>query len=184
MTPQETNKILASMMIAYPSFKPANPQATTILWTEMLGDYTYLEVDTALKSFIVSNTSAFAPSISQLIEQIQKIKHPEVDVESEAWQMVRKAIGRGNYHSEEDFAKFPPLVQRAVGSAAQLRVWAQDESYNEGVESSNFKKVYRILVEREREKEKYPQTLRLAMNQIGGISHEESIGIADSTNND
>ena len=186
MTEKETSKILASMAIAYPSFRPSNPQEVLTFWTSMLADYDYKTVDTALKAFIIGNTSAFAPSISQLIEQIQNIKHPlsAEDTSAEAWQMVRKAIARGNYHSEEDFAKFPPLVQRAVGSANQLRVWASDTGYNEAVESSNFKKIYSVLVNRQREEEKYPQALRLAMQQIGGIGHEENLRITDDTNTD
>ena len=75
-------------------------------------------------------------------------------------------------------------MQRAVGSANQLRVWASDTGYNEAVESSNFKKIYNVLVNRQREEEKYPQALRLAMQQIGGIGHEENLRITDDTNID
>lgn len=177
MTETEMSKLLATMTIAYPSYKPQNPQATVKLWTMMFEDVDYNTADTALKSYILSNTSAFAPSISQLREQVQSIMHPasSEDTSAEAWQMVRKAIARGNYHSEEDFEQFPEAVKRAVGSASQLRIWASDTEFNEGVESSNFKRVYQTVVNRQREEERLPIALKEQIRQIGELNNHESI---------
>jgi hypothetical protein len=75
-------------------------------------------------------------------------KAPQMN-EMEAWSLVRKAISNGYYGAEEEFAKLPDDVKRAVGSASQLRTWAMDSGFNEGVAMSQFQRVYRTQQERE-----------------------------------
>lgn len=149
MTNEEVKKIIGTMILAYPNYKPDNMSMLIELWKEMLSEYTYQQVAMALKAYIASDTSGFAPSIGQLVGKIQMINQPEELNEMEAWNLVSKAIRNGYYGAEEEFSKLPPLVQKAVGSHEQLRQWAQtDIDSVENVIQSNFMRTYRTVVER------------------------------------
>lgn len=150
MTREETVKIIRIMVNSYPNYKPNNISETVDVWQMMLSEYTYEQISVALKAYILSDTSGFAPSIGQLIAKIQTISRPQELSEMEAWALVSKAIRNSGYNSVEEFAKLPPLVQRAVGLPDQLRIWAIDENYNEQVVSSNFMRCYRNEVEHEK----------------------------------
>ena len=164
MTITETKKIISIMVFTYPNFKPANVAQTIEIWANMLVDYPYQVIEAALKAYIMTDTSGFAPSISQLIALTRKFDGDAMEA-GEAWALVRRAISKGTYYSEEEYAKLPPDVQRAVGSARQLYVWATDEDYNESVISSNFKKNYNIVLERSRQEALIPQNV---MNVLKG----------------
>ena len=114
----------------------------------------------ALKAYILSDISGFAPGIGQLVGKIQTISQPQELNEMEAWSLVSRAIRNSTYNSVEEFAKLPPLVQKAVGLPDQLRTLAMDENYNEQVASSNFIKCYRTEVTRSQELSKMPSDVR------------------------
>jgi hypothetical protein len=144
----------------YPNFRPINVSDTVDAWCEMLSDYTYEQAAAALKVFTRSDTSGFAPTIGQLIDKINTINSPQELNESQAWCLVRRAISNSFYHAEEEFAKLPPIIQRAVGHPSNLRDKAIDEEYNDGVEKSNFIKAYRIELERQRERNSMSPDMR------------------------
>ena len=160
MTREETVKIMRIICDSYPNYKPSNLSETVDVWCMMLSDYTYDQVSVALKAYIVSDISGFAPSIGQLVGKIQTISQPQELNEMEAWSLVSRAIRNSTYNSVEEFAKLPPLVQKAVGLPDQLRTWAMDENYNEQVASSNFIKCYRTEVARSQELSKMPSDVR------------------------
>lgn len=166
MTSDETRKLLKTISAVYPAFNVSDPAATLAAWSSLLEPYDFRLITLALQRYIYTNTTGFAPSISQLLQQLSAESETNELNESEAWIMVRRAIGRGNYYSEEDFAKFPPAVKAAVGSPSQIRIWASDTEYNEGVCSSNFKRAYRNCLDRERETAKIPQALRAKINSL------------------
>lgn len=144
----------------YPNYKPSDISETIDVWCMMLEEYTYEQSSAALKSYILSDTSGFAPSIGQLVEKIYSITKPQELNEMEAWALVSKAIRNSGYNSVEEYSKLPELVQRAVGLPGQLRTWALDEDYNEQVVSSNFIKCYRNEVLRHREFLKMPNEVK------------------------
>lgn len=149
MTNEEVKKIIGTMILTYPNYKPDNMTMLIELWKEMFSEYTYQQVAMALKAYIASDTSGFAPSIGQLVGKMQLINQPEELNEMEAWNLVSKAIRNGYYGAEEEFSKLPELVQKAVGSHEQLRQWAQtDIGSVENVIQSNFMRTYRAVVER------------------------------------
>lgn len=170
MTKLEAKKVMSVMLAAYPNYRPADIGAAVDVWADLLAGYPYRLVDAALRAYILTDTGGFAPSVGQIVDKMATLSGGYGQTESEAWAMVRKAIGNGSYHAEDEYAKLPEAVQKAVGSAEQLRLWAGDCGFNEGVESSNFKRAYRAAVEREREAAKLPEALRrLAAETAGAL---------------
>lgn len=166
MTITETKKILATIMVAYPNFKPVNVDATANVWFNAMNDFEYGQVSMALQNYIRSDESGFAPSIGQLVKQIKIISVPDCLNEIAAWSLVRNAISNSGYNSVSEFEKLPELVQRAVGSPGQLRQWALDENYNEQVASSNFMRTYRAVTEKEFNNSKYSDDVRALIDRI------------------
>ena len=176
MTRDETVNIIRVMVDSYPNYKPNNLSETVDVWHTMLSDYDYNLVSMALKSYILSDTSGFAPAIGQLVAKMQSITQPQVLNEMEAWSLVSKAIRNSIYNSADEYAKLPPIVQKAVGLPSQLMQWAIDDSYNESVVSSNFMRCYRIELAREKELSMLPEDARqIAQNGSGG-SYAAQIG--------
>ena len=175
MTREETVKIIRIMVDSYPNYKPNDISETVDVWHMMLSDYDYKLVAMALKSYILSDTSGFAPSIGQLVAKIQTITKPQELSETEAWSLVSKAIRNSGYNSVEEFAKLPPIVQNAVGLPDQLRTWALDENYNEQVVSSNFMRCYRTELARHDELSKMPEEIKALIDNSFRNSYSAQI---------
>lgn len=175
MTREETVKIIRIMVDSYPNYKPNNISETVDVWQMMLSDYDYNLVAMALKAYILSDTNGFAPSIGQLVGKIQYITQPQELSEMEAWSLVSKAIRNSGYNSVEEFAKLPPLVQKAIGLPDQLRIWAIDENYNEQVVSSNFMRCYRNEVENEKIILSMPKEVQALLQNCSENSHKAQI---------
>ena len=176
MTRDETVNIIRVMVDSYPNYKPNNLSETVDVWHTMLSDYDYNLVSMALKSYILSDTSGFAPAIGQLVAKMHAITQPQELNEMEAWSLVSKAIRNSIYNAVDEYAKLPPIVQKAVGLPSQLMQWAIDDSYNESVVSSNFMRCYRIELAREKEMSMLPEDARqIAQNGSFG-SYAAQIG--------
>ena len=175
MTREETVKIIRIMVDSYPNYKPNDISETVDVWNMMLSEYTYEKISIALKAYILSDTSGFAPSIGQLVGKIQAITKPEELNEMEAWSLVSKAIRNSGYNSVEEFAKLPPLVQKAVGLPDQLMTWALDENYNEQVVSSNFMRCYRTELARHEELSKMPAEVKALIDSVSKNSYSARI---------
>ena len=156
MTREETKKIIMVIVASYPNWKPMDLSMTVDAWYSMISDYSYNDIALALKAYVTADTSGFAPSIGQLVEKVKTLNSPAELDEMEAWSLVSRAIRNGNYGYVEEFAKLPPLVQKAIGIPEQLRIWAIDEHYNEMVVSSNFMRSYQAVLSRSREISKMP----------------------------
>ena len=176
MTRDETVNIIRVMVDSYPNYKPNNLSETVDVWQMMLSDYDYNLVSVALKSYILSDTSGFAPAIGQIVAKIHSITQPQELNEMEAWSLVSKAIRNSIYNAADEYAKLPPIVQKAVGLPSQLMQWAIDDSYNESVVSSNFMRCYRIELAREKELSMLPEDAKqIAQNGSCG-SYAAKIG--------
>ena len=171
MTREETVKIIRIMVDSYPNYKPNSISETVDVWHMMLSDYDYNIVAMALKAYILSDTSGFAPSIGQLVGKIQTLTKPQELNEMEAWSLVCDALQNSGYNYAEEYAKLPPLVQKAVGLPSQLREWSLTENLNKDVIGSNFMRCYRIEVERQKEISKMPQNVREMLEKISNESH-------------
>ena len=181
MNKLEIIKLLTTIQAAYPNYKMADKEITINLWEDMLSEYTYQQVSTALKAYIMADTSGFAPSIGQLVDMARKIKNPNVLGELEAWGMVSKALRNGINGSKEEFDRLPHTVQKAIGNPEQLRHWAVTE--NETVETviqSNFIRAYRMALQNEQEVEKMPEDIKRIM-QANGLQIEQESRITIET---
>ena len=183
MTREETVKIIRIMVDSYPNYKPNNISETVDVWQMMLSDYDYNLVAMALKAYILSDTSGFAPSIGQLVAKIQILTKPQELSEMEAWSLVRKAIGNGNYGSVEEFEKLPPTIQKAVGSADMIKRWAMSDSNEVStVIQSNFLRSYRTAVKRDEEYAKMPEDVKKLISSIPAVQIEKKETIAELPN--
>lgn len=170
MTRDETKQLLMRISSVYPNWKPqADLTCVVETWWEYLSGYDYEHMRLALKAYISSDTSGFAPSIGQLVDKAHTVCTPTALTEMEAWALVSRALRNGNYHAEEEYAKLPPPVQKAVGAPSQLRNWAMtDVESVENVIQSNFMRTYRAIIKREQEMAKMPPELRRIMGEAAG----------------
>ena len=177
MTRDETIKILMAIQAAYLNYKPQDKTVAVNVWSEMLSDVPYEKVSAAVKSYIQTDTSGFAPSVGDVRERVRDIFAKEDDLnETAAWSLVLKAIRRSTYYSEEEFAKLPATVQRAVASPKQLREWATLEDVDGKtltVIQSNFQRAFRVEQKREREWNKLSPDLLRLMRPLNNLQIED-----------
>ena len=167
MTRAEVMNLLQTLEDIYPNFEIKDPQRMLNSWHMLLEDENGAEIGVALKTFIKSSGSSFAPTISQLIAMTHKTEELSQDQAIEEWHKVRKAIGNGLYHAQEGFESLSELTKRVVGSPEQIAQWAQLESGT--VIQSNFRRAYDAMQKREMEIKKMPTEIKA---QIEGGKHE------------
>lgn len=172
MTRDEVIDLQMVIQAAYPNYKPPNKTVAVNTWLMMLEQYDNQAVMLAVKAYIATDTSGFAPSIGQVIDKIKSITTPKSMSEIEAWSLVRKAISDSSYNSTARFNELPPVCQRAVGSPAQLRMWAQDTEFNENVVSSNFMRCYRAELAKQRELDRMPSEIRQMIDKVNNNSNK------------
>ena len=157
-------------------FKPSDLSETVDIWNMMLDEYTYSQIAGALKSYILADSTGFAPSIGQLIAKVKTIEESAQLNESEAWGLVSKAIRNGYYGAVEEFSKLPPLVQKAVGSPDNLRNWSQTNLESvETVIQSNFLRSYRAEAQRAAEISKMPSDIKAMIENASQNSYSAQI---------
>ncbi len=71
MKREETVKIIRIMVDSYPNYKPNNISETVDVWNMMLEEYSYQQVSMALKEYILTEKTGFAPSIGQIANMIK-----------------------------------------------------------------------------------------------------------------
>ncbi len=176
MTREETVKIIRIMCDCYPNYKPNNLSETVDVWNMMLNNYSYEQVSVALKAYINSDISGFAPSIGQLIGKIQTISQPQELDGMAAWGLVSKALRNGTYGAVEEFNKLPPLVKQAVGMPDNLKNWAtSDYQTIETVIQSNFLRTYETVVKRANEINRMPDNIKSLIEKTNANSYKAQI---------
>lgn len=176
MTREETVKIIRIMCDCYPNYKPNNLSETVDVWNMMLNNYSYEQVSVALKAYINSDISGFAPSIGQLIGKIQTISQPQELDGMVAWGLVSKALRNGTYGAAEEFNKLPPLVRQAVGMPDNLKNWAtSDYQTIETVIQSNFLRTYETVVKRVNEINRMPDNIKSLIKKANANSYKAQI---------
>ena len=165
------------MCDCYPNYKPSNLSETVDVWNMMLEEYSYSQISMALKTYVHSDTSGFAPNVGQLLDKLHLIQDPQELNEMEAWFLVSRALRNGYYGAVEEFNKLPPLVQKAAGSPDNLRNWALTDSKSiENVVQSNFMRTYRTVVSRDREYQKMPKDIQALIESANRNSNSAQIG--------
>lgn len=175
MTREETKKIIIVIASAYPTFKPNNMSMVVDSWHFFLADYEYNDIAIALKTYVNTSGSGFAPSVDQLIAMTRKAEQLTEMTEQEAWGIVSNAVRRGIYHAEEEFEKLPEICQKIVGSPNQLTNWAMGDAGSlESVVASNFQRSYRTMLQRERDFKALPMEARQKLENIQRIAIGEN----------
>ena len=175
MTREEWAVLVKAMKAVYtsPSFLPDQYAFDT--WYGLLKDLDYKLLNLGLNKYM--QTEWKEPSIAALRQCAQRFarKNKELN-ETEAWEKVSKAIRNSGYHAEEEFARLPELIQKAVSSPGQLREWALSENVDGtwwSVVQSNFQRTYRAEVQREQERRKLSPDLLKIMDaaKLGGAEN-------------
>lgn len=148
MTKQEFFVLTNEMKAVYAGQKFIPDKVSMEVWYKLLCDIPFDLAEKAVVKYM--QTEKFPPTPADIRSLAEEINRGSEMGEAEAWAMVYKAICRSNYESEEQFDKLPPMIQKAVGSARQLRTWAADSDFNSSVESSNFKRAYREVLDAEK----------------------------------
>ena len=165
MTAKEFGFLADAIKTYFPRDNVLPTENAMRLWYSELKDIPYQLAHTALRKYV--STNKFAPTIADIREQVAELndQNEEELNETAAWSLVLKAIRRSTYYSEEEFAKLPATVQRAVASPKQLREWATLEDVDGKtltVIQSNFQRTFRAEQQRERERNKLsPDVLKL-----------------------
>lgn len=164
MTREQTVDLVRSIVSIYPNWKPENLTDTVNAWHWALEEYPASGIKAALQVYIKTNTTGFAPSVSQLIAAMYKPAENKQLTEGDAWNLVKRALQDSTYHAVDRFLELPETVQKAVGSANMLQQWAMSDSNEVNtVIMSNFQRTYRAVVERESFANKIPPQL---MNEL------------------
>lgn len=164
------------MSDCYPNYKPNNLSETVDVWQMMLDEYSYNQVSIALKAYVTSDTSGFAPSVGEIVAKIQLVSQPQELDGMAAWGLVSKALRNGTYGAVEEFNKLPPLVKQAVGMPDNLKNWAtSDYQTIETVIQSNFLRTYEVIVKRETEISRMPDNIKLLIEKTNVNSHKAQI---------
>ena len=146
MTREEFMTIVKALKAVYTSTSFIPDKNAFDVWYGLLQDLPYEVVSKSAQYHM--STSERYPTIANLRHGAKELTEPKELNEIQAWSLVSKAIRNSAYHSVEEFAKLPPLVQQAVGQPNQLRTWATDSEYNEQVTQSLFGRTYKAVAER------------------------------------
>lgn len=171
MTRDDVIKIMSVLRGAYPGFyrdvSKAEALDTINLWVDMFAADDSSLVGAAIKSIIESDEKGFPPTIGQIKSKMRLLTSGNELTESDVWGIVAKALRNGIYGSAEEFAKFPTIVKRIVGSAEQLKEWAtMDSETVHSVVASNFQRSYRAIAAREREISKLPADVKALLTDV------------------
>lgn len=171
MNKLEAAQIIALMQSNYPDeFRTMSEDAMKArvnLWAAMFADEPFEQVKMAVAAHMATDTNRFMPPVGVIKNMVVKMSLPEEMTEQEAWGCVAKALRNSAYNSSVEFEKLPPVVQRLVGSASQLREWAMmDADTVSSVVASNFQRSYKVRAKNEREILALPSSVRGYMAQL------------------
>lgn len=173
MNLSEATMVLAVIRAAYPhsfrDMKPDDAMATAQLWAKMFDKEPYEAVNAAVETLIATRQVGYSPTIGEVKEKLRSLVKTDELNDAQAWALVTKACKNGLYGYKQEFEKLPPPVQKAVGSAEQLRDWSMmDEETFQSVIGSNFKKTFKIVEERERQDALMPESVRSVVQKLAG----------------
>ncbi len=165
MNREQVIQILSTLKAAFPhSFQKmgrSDVEAMINLWLRQFANEDAKIMSAAVDSLIATRTVGYSPTVGEIKEQVHRLRVGEQPSEADAWALVERACRNGLYHSEEEFERLPPEVQRAVGSPEQLRAWAQMDSETvNSVVASNFRKNFVTAQLREKQDSMLPPGVR------------------------
>lgn len=166
MTREEFKVIVKGMKAIYSDPKFIADQDAFDVWYALFANDDYKVIQAAVQKHMMTSTAI--PTPAHIKEAAVSLTMPKALNEEEAWQLVIKAVRNSNYNADEEFAKLPESVQRAVASPTNLRELAMmpTETVN-SVEKSHFFRVYRTETERAKETAKLPESIRTLIAETG-----------------
>lgn len=168
MTREQVAALLGEMEAIYSNYQIKDRQVTLNMWQRQLDGYPAEAIFAAFDRYVATDTRGFAPAPGQLLEQIRLAGDDSRMTGMEAWDRVLKASRRASYYAAEEFSKLPPDIQRAVGSSAVLKQWAQLDEEGLGPVRANFLKVYENQAKRIREESVLTPRLKSIMGAVSG----------------
>lgn len=166
MTRDEVKGIVMQVSALYPNWDVGNKVITVDAWTMILEDYAYEDIKSALKAYVKGSGSPFAPAVSDLTNLCTSLQELANLSEADAWSLVSKSLRNSAYNAESEFEKLPEMVQKAVGSASQLRIWALDDHFSESAVAGQFGRKYAQILNREKQIECLDENARLKLQQL------------------
>lgn len=163
MNREEFSKLAFVIKSSYSTSNILEDEESVSVWYELLKDMDYETCKKAVLRHIC--TSKFPPTIADIRGASSENAHANDYVAEEAWNKVYNAIGNSIYNSEEEFNKLPPLIQRAVGSAGNLRELAVADAESVLCEKGRFIRQYNALQKIEKEMDSMPQSVRALIEQ-------------------
>lgn len=178
MTKDEVIAVLKILKTSYPRFyanMTKDEMISTIdLWTEMFEHENPALVAAAVKNLI--NTFKWPPTIADIKEHMYKLTEQDTDTPIELYNSIKKAISNSNYNSFKEFEKLPELCKKFVGTPSQLKEWALDPNFNDGVLRGQFLKQFEILKQREKDnKLMLPETKQIVQDLLNNTSHTQNL---------
>ena len=134
MTREECKQLIMICEATYPNFRASNPAETLNAWEMVLGEYDYQTMLMALKMYIHTSGSAFAPSVSELIAMTRKPQELTAVQEVDVWREVRPAISNGIYGAETEFEKYRIVQDRLFMSDYDRYLLALEEEAKKNAE--------------------------------------------------
>lgn len=174
MTDKEFMVIVKGLKAVYTDPKFLADNDAIDVWYGLLCDLPYQVLSTAVQKYMMQEQ--YPPTIAGLRKKAAEIQAPvqEDMSELEAWSLVLKALSNSGYNADYEFAKLPPLCQKAVGNPANLHEMAlMDNDTVNSVEQSHFIRNYRMVLERKRtDAQIAPEVMQLINNMRLGNTPE------------
>ena len=167
MTEKEFATLVAGLKAVYAEPKYIEGKLAMETWYSLLKDLDYEVASMAVQAYM--QTETYPPKPADIRKYASQITSPLTNdmSEVEAWGKVSKAICNSLYHSEEEFAKLPKLIQQTLGNHIRLRELAELESNElQTVEASNFMRSYRAKLEASKRESQLNESLRMGINQM------------------
>lgn len=135
------NETAQTLLILQEIYNDKRVTDTTInAWHPILEDYTFEEVQLAIKMMSKEREYSSFPTPASLIKYIDIIRGSK-DA-NELWSIACRAMGQASTYTKETFAELPEEVQSFFGDIGQLREYGrQDLSLNGIVRASFFKEL-------------------------------------------
>lgn len=166
MNKQETAKLLAYIVIAYPNGKVEPNEPTVALWSQFTADLPYEMAKLAVDSMI--STLRFPPTIADIRESVARARSEACGELSagEAWGKVRRAVSRYGYYQ-------PEAARECLGAALwaaieQIGGWSYICSTEDDTStlSAQFERRYKARAEQEQRRMQIPAQVQERMREL------------------
>lgn len=138
-------------MMCYSNYQPADISRAADIWAVLTDGYSYHQVDKALRAFMKTDASGFAPSPGQIIDRIYRLDSRQRLNGMEAWGAVLEALKTVDESGSAGrvFSELPKSIQKSIGCYLQFLEWANCPSFNREQARMNFLKCYSEEIENE-----------------------------------